>query len=414
MKVDVIVLGAGIVGVCTALHLQDRAHRVVIVDRKAPGEEASFGNAGLVQSASVMPYGFPRELRTLLRYAGNRATSIHYDLRSLPSYLPFLARYWWESEPRRQARAGQDLLPLIRTSVDEHLQLIKRAGLDSLVRRSGWLEAYRSPAIFGREAQVASRLARDFNLGLSVLNASELKAREPAIRDGFAGAIHWLDPITISSPGDLTKGYAALFRKDGGHLLVGDATTLLREGNGWLVRTASGPVYAKNAVIALGAWSDTVYRRFGYRIPLMPKRGYHMHFAPVEGQSLSVPIVDVEEGYVISPMNRGMRLTTGVELAARGRPPGTFQLDRAERSARRLFPLGERVDNAPWHGMRPCTPDMRPVIGPAPHHPGLWFAFGHNHHGFTLGPGTGRLLAELISEIEPFVDATPFRAERFG
>jgi D-amino-acid dehydrogenase len=165
-------------------------------------------------------------------------------------------------------------------------------------------------------------------------------------------------------------------------------------------------------VVALGPWSDTVFAPLGYRIPLRAKRGYHMHYRPTQ-TILSVPVVDTEEGYVIAPMRGGLRLTTGVEIARREAAPTGIQLARAERIAKPAFGLGERLDDAPWLGLRPCTPDMRPVIGRAPRHRGLWFAFGHNHHGLTLGPVSGRLLAEMMTGAAPFIDVRPFRPERF-
>jgi D-amino-acid dehydrogenase len=166
-------------------------------------------------------------------------------------------------------------------------------------------------------------------------------------------------------------------------------------------------------VVALGAWSGDLARRFGYRIPLMAKRGYHMHYQSDGRAALSRPVVDIENGYVVAPMRLGLRLTTGVELACRSRPPSPVQLERAERIARPVFGLGARIDASPWLGLRPCTPDMRPVIGSAERHPGLWFAFGHAHHGLTLGPVTGRLLGELMSGEAGFTDAMPYRVGRF-
>jgi D-amino-acid dehydrogenase len=415
MSTDVIVLGAGIVGVCSALHLQDRGMRVVLVDRRGPGEETSFGNAGLIQSASVVPYGFPRDVGTVLRYARNASTSTRYDFVSLLRFAPWLARYWWESAPERLARAGRDLLPLITTSVREHDMLIDRAGLHHLVRPSGWLEAYRTEAVFAREARVAADLAGKHELAMRILDAVALRAAESALGHGYVGAIHWLDPKTVSDPGALTKGYARLFRQGGGSIERGDAMTLERREGGWCVRTERGVCTAPAAVLALGPWSDRVYRKLGYRIPLMPKRGYHMHYAGREQQPmLKLPVIDTEEGFAIAPMARGLRLSTGVEIARRGLPPTPVQLERAERKARPIFGLGDRVDKTPWVGMRPCTPDMRPVIGPAPRHLGLWFSFGHNHHGLTLGPGSGRLLAELMTGATPFADPRPFRPSRFA
>jgi D-amino-acid dehydrogenase len=186
------------------------------------------------------------------------------------------------------------------------------------------------------------------------------------------------------------------------------------EGKGWRVQTEEGPVSAELAVVALGPWSDLVTQPLGYRVPLMVKRGYHMHYASEARAPLVRPVVDIEGGYVVAPMRRGLRLTTGVELAARERPPNYAQLDAAEREARPVFGLGARLDETPWMGLRPCTPDMRPLLGPAPRHAGLWFAFGHNHHGLTLGPVTARLVAEQIVGETPFIDPTPYLPARFG
>lgn len=412
MEFDVIVLGAGIVGVSVALHLQDRGRRVALVDRRGPGEETSFGNAGLIERSSVVPYGFPRDIGTLLRHARNRSIDLYWDYRALPSYATWLARFWWESSPQRHAAASRDMLPLIERSVAEHDALVARADAASLVRASGWLQAYHTGRRFELEAALAERRARDHGLQVSVLDAAALRAHEPSLAPGLAGALHWLDPKTVINPGELVARYARLFAAEGGTLAIGDATTLRRAGDAWTVRTEQGELAAREAVVALGPWSDTVFEPLGYRIPLRAKRGYHMHYRP-EREALSAPVVDSEFGYAIAPMQQGVRLTTGVELARRGTAPTGVQLARAEAIAKPLFGLGERLDPQPWLGMRPCTPDMRPVIGPAPRHPGLWFAFGHNHHGLTLGPVTGRLLAEMMTHTPTFTDPRPWRAERF-
>jgi len=412
MDFDVIVLGAGIVGVSSALHLQDRGRRVALLDRRGPGEETSFGNAGLIERSSVVPYAFPRRLGTLLRYARNQSTDLYWDYRALPSYASWLARFWWESSPQRLAAAARDMLPLIRQSVVEHDALIARAGLGDLVHDGGWIEAFRSEAGFANEAAAAEVSARENGLRMVLLDAAALRAREPGIGEGFCGALHWQDPKSVANPGALTKGYARLFEAGGGKLLSGDATTVRAEGDAWTVQTSAGKISAKEVVVALGPWSDMVFAPLGYRIPLRGKRGYHMHYRPAR-QILSVPVVDTEQGYVIAPMQGRLRLTTGVEIARRGTPPTGIQLERAERIAKPVFGLGERDDPAPWLGMRPCTPDMRPVIGAAPRHRGLWFAFGHNHHGLTLGPVTGRLLAEMMTGATPFIDMRPYRPERF-
>ena len=412
MDFDVIVLGAGIVGVSSALHLQDRGRRVALVDRRGPGEETSFGNAGLIERSSVVPYGFPRDLGTLLRYMRNQSTDLYWDYKALPSFATWLARFWWASSPERLEAAARDMLPLIRESVVEHDVLIERAGLERLVHDGGWIEAFRTRTEFERQAAAAEVTASQYGLRVAPFDAELLLAREPGLSAGFCGALHWQDPKSISNPGALTKGYARLFKNGGGTLLLGEATTVRLEGDAWTVQTSQGRISAKEVVVALGPWSDKVFAPLGYRIPLRAKRGYHMHYAPTKAM-LSVPLVDTEKGYVVAPMEGRLRLTTGVEIARREAAPTGIQLARAESIARPVFGLGRRLDDAPWLGLRPCTPDMRPVIGQAPRHRGLWFAFGHNHHGLTLGPVTGRLLAEMMTGAEPFADPFPFRPERF-
>lgn len=166
-------------------------------------------------------------------------------------------------------------------------------------------------------------------------------------------------------------------------------------------------------VIAAGPWSAELTRALGYRLPLFVKRGYHMHYAMEAKRPLNNWLADLETGYLLAPMRAGIRLTTGAELARRDAAPTPVQLARAEAVARGLFPLGPRLDAAPWLGSRPCTVDMLPVIGAAPRHEHLWFAFGHGHQGLTLGPVTGRLLAELMSGEDPCCDPAPFSAARF-
>ncbi|QRR09290.1 FAD-binding oxidoreductase [Burkholderia sp. MS455] len=414
MDFDVIVLGAGIVGVSSALHLQDRGLRVALVDRRAPGEETSHGNAGLIERSSVVPYAFPRRLGTLLRYARNRSVDLYWDYRALPAYAGWLAHFWRESSPQRLAAAARDMLPLVAASVVEHDALLARTDAQPLVHDGGWIEAFRSPALFDAETRAQQRVADAHGLRMTVLDARALREREPGLGDAFCGAFHWQDPKTVSSPGGLTKAYARLFERDGGTFVLGDAKTLTQVDGGWRVSTEDGPISARSAVVALGPWSDQVFAPLGYRIPLRAKRGYHMHYLPTR-TPLNVPVCDTEAGFVVAPMEGGrLRLTTGVEIALRGAPPTGVQLARAEPLARDAFGIGERLDPEPWLGMRPCTPDMRPVIGPAPRHRHLWFAFGHCHHGLTLGPATGRLLAEMMTGAPTYIDPHPYRPARFG
>lgn len=412
MHCQTLVLGAGIVGVSTALHLQARGHQVIMIDRDEPGSGTSHGNAGLIERSSVIPYAFPRQFGALLRYGLNRQPDVRYSLKYLPKAAPWLLRYWQQSAPARLAGAAADMLPLVQRCVEEHDALIAAAGLQALVQSKGWIEVYRDPALFEQAKRDALSLGR-YGLRYEFLEHAQLQAREGAL-DGAVGGIHWLDPKTVNDPGALTRGYAVLFIKRGGQFLQGDARSLRQDGERWQIDSRRGPLSANEVVVCLGPQSADVFERLGYQIPLGIKRGYHMHYDTRDGVQLKHSICDTQGGYVLAPMARGVRLTTGIEFADSAAPGNEIQLQRCENLARRLFPnLGNRLDRQPWLGRRPCLPDMRPVIGPAPRHKGLWFNFGHAHHGLTLGPVTGRLIAEVICGERPFTDPAPYSAARF-
>ncbi len=408
---DVIVLGAGIVGVTLALKLQDLGHQVILVDRDTPGAGTSFGNAGLIERSSVFPYAFPRDLRTLLGYALQRKPAAHYHWQALPSLVPWLTAYWRHSSPQHYPAAISGALPLIEHSWSEHEPLIEAAGASALVNHHGWIKVWRT-----EESEQASLLqadqSRDYGLNVRALSRTELHEKEPGLAQEIAGGVHYPDSRQIQDPQDLTTAYLKLFEQRGGRFVHGDARTLDADGHRWRVRTQSGTVSAPHAVVALGPWGEEWAKRLGYRLRMGVKRGYHMHFGS-EASPLKHVIVDVDHGYALAPMKKGLRLTTGAEFTHRDAPPTPVQLDTLEPIARRLHPLGERLDAMPWMGSRPCTSDMLPVIGPAPAHKGLWFCFGHAHHGLTQAASSGRLLAEMISGRETYADPAPYRIDRF-
>jgi D-lysine oxidase len=413
-RADVIVLGAGMVGVSAALHLQQRGRNVVLLDRRGPGEETSYGNAGLIQREAVIPYTFPRELSVILSYAINRRRDAVYHLSALPHIAPWLFRYWRNATPERIERSARALAPLLAYCVGEHDALIAEAGGDapSLVHRKGWLNGFRREETLRRAITDAQRLDQ-YGVHYSVVSGRQLRELEPHVSEAIVGAIHFHGSPTSSDPGRLTKAYADLFTRRGGRFSSGDARRLAAAPGGWRVMCEKGAIEAREVVVALGPWSDDVFRPLGYDIPLAVKRGYHMHYGVAGNATLGHPLRDADGGFALAPMRRGIRLTTGVEFGDRDAPASPVQLARDEPLARKLFPLAERLEPEPWIGRRPCLPDMVPVIGKAGRHAGLWFAFGHAHHGFTLGPATGRLLAEMMTGEPPFTDPAPYAADRF-
>jgi D-amino-acid dehydrogenase len=410
---DVIVLGAGIVGISAALHMQRRGRSVTLIDRRGMSEETSYGNTGIIQREGVVPYTFPRDPKLVAKYAFNLLPEANLHWTALPKIAPWLFRHWLNSTPERKDATARGAKPLVERCIVEHEVFAGDAGVLGLMRRTGYLRVYRSgPALDAALAKdAADREA--YGVNFQPVDARGLAELEPHLRGALAGGVLMPDPVSVSDPGALVRAYGELLVSRGGRFLRGEARTLEQTGEGWQVQTATGPETAPEVIVAMGSWSDDVLRPLGYRFPLGIKRGYHMHYRPEGNASLSRPVLDAQNGYVITSMTAGIRLTTGAEFAMRDAPPTPRQLDRVEPLARAIFPLGARVDPEPWLGRRPCLPDMLPIIGAAPRHKGLWLDFGHHHLGLTLGPVSGRLLAEVMCGEAPFTDPTPYRAERF-
>ncbi len=413
MKFDCIVLGAGMVGVSAALHLQARGRSVALVDRRGPAEETSHGNAGIIQREGVVPYMFPREWSTIFKYALNNSSEAYYQLSSLPQVAPWLFRYWRNSTPEGERQSALAMLPLVERCISEHEPLLEAAGLMGFVRRTGYMRVYRSQAALDQARTKDEAVKAKYGINHDLLDAKGVEALEPHLSDAIIGAVHFTDPISVSDPGAIGRGYADLLVKKGGRLLEGEARTLEAVAGGYRVATREGAAEAREVVVALGPWASELLRIHGVKVPLGWKRGYHMHYHAEGNATLSRPVIDAERGYCITPTQRGIRLTTGAEFAGRDAPASPVQLGRAEAAAQQIFPLGHRLDAEAWLGRRPCMPDMVPVIGPTPGKLGMWLAFGHHHLGFTLGPATGRLLAEMMTGETPYTDPKPYRVDRF-
>lgn len=411
---DVMVLGAGMVGVSAALALQARGRDVVLVDRRGVAEETSHGNAGIIQREAVVPYSFPRDWKVMLDYALNRRTEAHLHHWDLMGLAPWLWQHFQNSAPDRVEATARAARPLVERCIDEHEALMRPAGIDGVIRRTGYLRVYRSAERLEADSAVSEGAKTKWGVVTEHVDVARLRELEPHLTGPIAGALLKPQAVSVPDPGAVGKAYAALFVKRGGRFVQADARVIEPAGERWRLTSNEHPVEAREVVVALGPWSNEALRPLGVELPLIGKRGYHKHYAAVGGAMLARPVLDVDGGYVLAPMARGIRLTTGAEFARFDAPPTPVQIDKTEPLAREIFPIGEAVDSEAWLGRRPCLPDMLPAIGAVPGKKGLWCDFGHHHLGFTLGPVTARLLAEMMTGETPFTDPAPYRVERFG
>lgn len=404
---DFAVLGAGMVGLGAALALQGRGHAVTLIDRGAPGQGTSYGNAGVIQAEAAEPYAMPCDLATLLAFATGRSNDVRWHWGGLARMAPALAAYFRASAPARHRRISETYARLIARATDDHAALAGPAGAEALIRKTGLGEVLRDARALDAAASGAEAMRARHGIPSRLVDGPALTAEEPAIRAGLAGGLIWTGSWSTSDPGALCTAYAALFTRRGGRLLRGDALTLQRAGSAWQVQSEEGAIRSESAVIALGPWAPELMARLGQPVKMILKRGYHAHFAaPVP---LRRPWLDAANGVVMSSMTKGLRVTTGAELSRRDAAPDGHQIDRGQAGLRQVLDLGTEVAGARWFGHRPCLPGMLPMVGPVPGHAGLWADFGHGHQGLTLGPTTGEILADMVAGDTAFAVLHPTR-----
>jgi D-amino-acid dehydrogenase len=409
-QADVIVLGAGIVGVSAAYAARQRGLSVILVDRREPGSETSYGNAGILSSGSISPLNNPSLWKALPKYLTNRHAALRWNPAWAIRNIDWIVRFLANATPSRIKPRAAALHGLIGASLKLHREWIVKADAAQHIRETGWLKAWRSDAVAAAKAEQA--LLAEFGIESRLLDRQAISALEPSILPVYKVGLLHTQTASVDSPGAVVKAYARMFAGSGGEIRQSDIKAIVPDGGGWRVALADGAISARHVVVALGPWSADLLRPLGYRVPMAYERGYHREFKPNPARSLLRPIHDAEGSFLMTPMENGIRVTSGVELTARDAPSSFAQLDQVVPLARGVVEFGDAVGE-PWRGARPTLPDSLPMIGPAPRHAGLWLAFGNQHIGFTTGPATGAAIAAMIGGAAPPFDVSAFSPNRY-
>jgi D-amino-acid dehydrogenase len=412
LDAEVAVIGAGIVGLSCALHLLLRGRRVALVDPGDPRRGASFGNAGVIGRGSILSVAGPGLWRRLPIYACNADPALNLRYRALPAALPWLRGLFGRANASSWRSAAAALDPLAAAAYDAHLVLAEAAGALDLIARRGYLKLYRTRAAF-EAAALEHEILTHHRVQTEILDAAQIGEAEPALIRRFERGLLFPQSGAVDRPGELVARYRSAVQARGGRVIEARCDSLDPGEDGVLVGWSGGSLLAGQAVLAAGAWSDALARPLGYRFPLAAERGYHRHFRVA--RPLTRPVHDTGGAYVLAPMGNGtVRLLSGIEIARPDDPPNPRQLARVLPEAAGTIVLGAAVDAQPWCGSRPSTPDGLPIVGRAPRHPRLIFAFGHGHIGLSTGPITGRVVADIADGMVPPIPIAPFAPGRFG
>lgn len=409
---SIVIIGAGIVGACTALALQKEGHRVTLIDRSEPCAGASFGNAGAVVNASSAPTAMPGIAIDAIRMLAKPLPPLSIRPAYFPRILPWLVRFVLESRQSRVQQHARNLHALTSRANSSWQRLIDGSGLDPLLQTGGWLKVYETDESFAGTRRTRA-LLDDIGVPYEILSAGDIRDLEPNLAPIYRHGFFQRDSLRVVNPQRMVRGMVDLFVGRGGHYRQFDVTTIRAKGDTVELEGATGRLQPDVAVIATGAWSKPLARQLGDTVPLDTERGYHLMLPADSASLLSRPVVNGDHSFVLSPMETGIRMTSQIEFAGVDAAPDYRRVRSLVPAAKRMLPAVEPVEASVWMGCRPSLPDSLPVLGNATRHPNVLYAFGHQHLGMTLGPLTGQIVADLVARRDPGIDLSPYRPDRW-
>lgn len=408
----VAVIGAGIVGVATAIWLQRDGHKVILIDRKAPGEGASHGNGGVLASCAVVPVTVPGLLAKAPRMLFDPNQPLFLKWAYLPRLLPWLARYLRHANAEAVRHRAEALFPIIGDSLADHQALAGGTGAEKWIVPSDYLYLYADRANFEKDA-FGWDVRRSLGFEWDALEGPALRDYDPVFGTALSFAVRLRNHGRIADPGRYVKDLAAHAEREGARVILGEVTDIAREaGRVAGVRIGDETVACDAAVLATGAWSGKLSRRLGVNVPIESERGYHLELWEPSAMPRS-PVMVASAKFVATPMEGRLRLAGIVEFGGLDAPPSRAPFRLLERNVRAAMPGLTWKRTVEWMGHRPSISDSIPLIGEVAGVRGAYLGFGHDHVGMTGGPKTGRILAQLVSGRRPNIDLAPYAPSRF-
>jgi D-amino-acid dehydrogenase len=406
------VIGAGVVGLACATHLQARGHAVTVIDPLPPGEYCSAGNAGCLSRASCVPLGLPGVWKKVPGYLLDPAGPLSIPLAYAPRIAPWLLRFQQASTMSRVDEIADALHQLLTVAIDKWRVMADRAGVPELIVQNGYAFAYESEKGFLGDA-LGRRIREARGVKIEVLTGPAIREFEPALSPHITHLVFLPEQGHTPNPVRLSRALAERLRAGGATFVTQPARGFEIAGDrvGRVV-LESGAVEVDAVVIAAGAHSKELSAQLGSPVPLETERGYHVM---LDSPSIvpRIPILSGEGKYFVTPMEDGLRIAGTVELGGLSAPPNYARADVLLPGGNRLFPGLTHGKVEKWMGHRPSLPDSLPVVGRAPRFPNAYFAFGHGHVGLTAAAPTGEIIADLVDGRPPYMDIGPFSAQRF-
>ncbi len=413
MSKTVAVIGAGIVGVSTAIWLLRDGHKVILIDKKGPAEGTSYGNGGVLASCSIIPVTGPGLIGKAPRMALDPSQPLFLKWGYVPRLLPWLFKYLSHANAEAVRKRAVALTPIIGDSLADHQALAAGTGAERWIVPSDYLFVYNDRTAYEGDA-LGWEVRRENGFAWDLLEGEAFQAYDPCFGEHLSCAAKLKGHGRISDPGAYVKALAVHAEAEGARLLIAEVTDIARE-NGQItgIRAGGEAIPCDAAVLATGVWSGPLAKAMGITVLLESERGYHLELWEPSVMPRS-PVMIASGKFVATPMEGRLRLAGIVEFGGLDAPPSRRPFALLEENIRAAIPGLSWTDQTEWMGHRPSVSDSVPLIGEAPGLKGAFCAFGHDHVGLTGGPKTGRLVAQMISDRAPNLDLTPYSPARFA
>ncbi|MEM6941620.1 MAG: FAD-dependent oxidoreductase [Pseudomonadota bacterium] len=409
---SVTILGAGIVGICTALCLLERGVKVTVIDKSAPGQETSMGNAGVVSPWSIIPQSVPGIWKTIPKLMLGRFGPLSIDPRSAPDMLPWGLRFLRQGKERHVRTTAAAMSHLCGPSIELYQRHLSGTGHENLIVESMYVHAFRD----ARRADLTSldyRIRAEMGADLERIGKESLAQLEPALGPAFKAAVLIKGQARVRSPGKLGQVLAEKARALGADFRRTKVKRINRSApNVWRVECNGMTLESDRIVLCLGVWSRGLLEQLGLAVPLMAERGYHVEFNS-PGIEINNSVMDMDAKVVASSMQGGLRVAGQAEFAPVDAPPNPRRQRQLTKIARSAFPALRADQVRFWMGRRPSFPDSLPALGTVPGHPGLFANFGHSHYGLMMAPSSGEILARILCNERQNIDLKPYAIDRF-
>ena len=410
---NILIIGAGIVGICTSIELIKKGYSVTLMDPNQPGSQTSYGNAGVITDSSLMIINNPQLLKSLFQLIFKNQTSFRYSKSFIFSRLIWVLRFLMFSHKNHVKFAAKALRELQVLSLNTHKKLIKKTNSNNIISKPGWLKLFKTSQSY-KKYSLELEVLNKHKAKYTTLNTTQIEKQFPDLEVKFFKGILFKNSIRVKSPLKLSKKYFNYFIKSGGKFVQESCEDLQYIEDKWVIFSNKNKSYFDQVVVSTGPWSKNILSNLGYNIPLAWERGYHHHFSTKKKISINPAIYDVEGGFVYSSNGSDVRVTSGVELTFLDAVQNEIQINESIQKLRKIIPLNKKLIDKPWLGSRPTIIDSLPMIGKAPRHKNLWFNFGHNHIGLSTSAGSAVIISEMIQNKKTSINADPFSPKRFS